>query len=142
MVLVSVIKLGMYDQDDTCTTYFQACLRNRQAQNYCNRLMESNRDILTAELAIEQQVTSFYKSLLGTTTSKLPVVHTKVIKNGYVINKKQQKKLVKPITLGDVQIALMGIIDKKALGYDGLDEFFFKKAWCMIGYNIIECFTT
>ncbi|XP_019265921.1 PREDICTED: uncharacterized protein LOC109243445 [Nicotiana attenuata] len=99
--------------------YFFASLRNRQAQNRITSLIDSKGDIIQQPEDIAAEVTSFYKTLLGSAAAQLPVIDLKVMKRGNVLNRHQQLQLVSQVTQDEVFHALMSIDDHKAPGYDG-----------------------
>lgn len=54
------------------------------------------------------------------------------------INREQQLKLTAPVTRKKVEFALQGINNLKAPGRDGINAVFFKKAWPVMGDEIVN----
>ncbi|XP_019233129.1 PREDICTED: uncharacterized protein LOC109213752 [Nicotiana attenuata] len=107
------LKLG-----DSNTSYFHVCVKNRQAMKHIGRLMDSAGQILQSNSEVEEEILSFYKKLLGTAASQLPVVDPEIMQSGYTFNRQQQLQLIQPITKEEVKKALHGIDDSKAPGCD------------------------
>ncbi|KAK6791905.1 hypothetical protein RDI58_010986 [Solanum bulbocastanum] len=97
-----------------------------------------NNDYLAqTQEAIELEVNTFYKDLLGKAAQNIPSVSTTVMKNENTLNREQQIQLATKVTREEVKIALQGINYMKAPGYDGFNTHFLKRAWPVVGEDII-----
>ncbi|XP_019253580.1 PREDICTED: uncharacterized protein LOC109232306 [Nicotiana attenuata] len=67
---------------DSNTAYFHACVKNRQARNHIGRLMDNTGKLLQSEKEVEEEILNFYKKLLGTTASTLPIVDQMLCRMG------------------------------------------------------------
>ncbi|GFP98893.1 line-1 retrotransposable element orf2 protein, partial [Phtheirospermum japonicum] len=74
----------------------------------------------------------FYKSLLGTTTSYIPI-DPHVIGSGPTITPEQSESLVNNVSDDEIKAALFSIGEEKSPGPDGYTSSFFKKAWKTVG---------
>jgi len=129
---VQWLKLG-----DANTTYFFANMKNRVAQNTITCLMTSEGIKAQTQEALELEVNTFYKDLLGKAAQNIPSVSTTVMKNGNTLNREQQIQLATKVTMEEMIIALQGINYMKAPGYDGFNVHSFKRAWPVVGEDII-----
>ncbi|XP_019234784.1 PREDICTED: uncharacterized protein LOC109215219 [Nicotiana attenuata] len=114
-------------EGDTNSAYFFATMKGRKMQNQITKLMDNKGCVLTKPKCIEEEITGFYKQLLGTAAQSIPAIHPGWIKNGPVLSREQQMQLVRPFTKEEVLQALKGIADMKAPGGDGFNSYFFKK---------------
>lgn len=121
---------------DSNSSYFHACLKNRQAQNTIRKLVNAAGDLLQTPAEVESEIIEFYKDLLGKSAATLPAVNTQIMKEGY--NKQQQLALIKPVSCDEVKLAISSINDTKAPGSDGFKVVFYKRAWNIIGEDIIQ----
>lgn len=84
------IKIKWLKLGDLNTSYFYACVTNRQAKNHISRLIDNAGEILQSANDVEEEILNFYKKLLGTTTSQLPVVIPKIMQKGYTLSRQQK----------------------------------------------------
>nr|XP_016441106.1 PREDICTED: uncharacterized protein LOC107766773 [Nicotiana tabacum] len=75
---------------DSNTAYFHVYVKNRQARNHIGRLMDNTGKLLQSAKEVEEEILIFYKRLLGTTASTLPIVDPDVMQNGHTLNRQQQ----------------------------------------------------
>ncbi|XP_019239018.1 PREDICTED: uncharacterized protein LOC109219060 [Nicotiana attenuata] len=101
---------------DTNSASFFASMKGRKAQNQITKLTNSNGEILTEARRIEEEVTDFYKSLMGTAKENIPAIHPGWMRNGPLLNRNQQLQLIAPYTREEILEALKDIDDMKALG--------------------------
>lgn len=80
----------------------------------------------------------FYKELLGSSIDVMLAIQSGIMKEGKVLDRSQQLKLIEHVIVEEVHNALKGINDLKAPGCDGLNSMFFKKSWGITGQEITK----
>lgn len=86
-------------------------MKSRINQNHIKRLVDENGSILKTREEIEHKLIGFYKNLLRSCASELPVIHPEVMQNGPILNREQQLELITPITKLEIHDALHSISD-------------------------------
>ncbi|KAH0714847.1 hypothetical protein KY284_007752 [Solanum tuberosum] len=120
-------------EGDSNTTYFHACMKNRQAQNHITRLTVATGTVIQDAKGIQEEILNFYRGLLGTAAKQLTPAQPHIMELGPVFNREQQFVLIAKVTTEDVNNALLTIQDNKAPGGDGFNALFYKKTWPIMG---------
>lgn len=77
---------------------------------------------------------------MGASASSLPMIDIPTMRAGNTLSYEERDLLCQPVTRAEIDVALKGINDNKALGIDGLNAFFFKKSWEIIKDDITLLF--
>ncbi|XP_019267319.1 PREDICTED: uncharacterized protein LOC109244651 [Nicotiana attenuata] len=121
---VQWLKLG-----DSNSGYFFAQMKHRNSTNGIQILTDDMGRQLVLDDEIEAEVLGYYRKLLGSKDDSIPAINPNVIKMGTTLSREQQMHLIRQVTKEEIGEALKEINDLKALGYDGFNAVFFKKAW-------------
>lgn len=100
-------------------------MKERKATNSINILYNSVGTKLTTTTEIKEETKSFYMNLIGSAAHSLTGIDVEVVRNGNQLT-------VEPVSNFEIDDALKGIDVNKALGLDGLNNMFFKKAWGVV----------
>nr|XP_016484542.1 PREDICTED: uncharacterized protein LOC107805076 [Nicotiana tabacum] len=111
-------------------------MKNRISHNKIRSLKTNDGEIIQSGSAIEKEIVEFYKGLLGSAADTIPTIQPAIMKEGNVLDRRQQLKLIEPVNAEKIQNALKGIDDQKDPGCDGFNSKFFKKTWSITGQDI------
>ncbi|KAH0701824.1 hypothetical protein KY285_016102 [Solanum tuberosum] len=88
--------------------------------------------------AIKKEVVEFYKALMGSSTTSLPVVDRNTMKKGPTITYEQGVALCEDVMDEEIWKALTSIGDDKAPGVDGYNTYFYKKTWSITKDDMLK----
>ncbi|XP_015158439.1 uncharacterized protein [Solanum tuberosum] len=126
--------------------YFTAVIKERTNKKIMRELTSLRGTKLNTPEAIKEEVVEFYKALMGSSTTSLPVVDRNTMKKGSTITYEQGVALCEDVMDEEIWKALTSIGDDKAPGVDGYNTYFYKKTWSITKDDmlmaIIEFFQT
>nr|XP_009799121.1 PREDICTED: uncharacterized protein LOC104245233 [Nicotiana sylvestris] len=123
---------------DHNTAFFFASMKNRVNQNKIRSLQNTAGEIIQSREAIEMEIVGFYKGLLRAAAHSILAIQPNIMKEGNVLDRKQQLKLIEYVTMEEIQLALKGIDELKAPRCDGFNSKFFKKTWGITWQEVSE----
>ncbi|XP_021773606.1 uncharacterized protein LOC110737576 [Chenopodium quinoa] len=116
--------------------YLFSVMKHRQRRNMIDTLYNDHDLLLNVPADIEEELTSFYKKLLGSKATSLPHVDLCTMRKGRQLSRGAQDILTSPVTVDEIDLALKGIDSSKAPGIDGLNSFFFKETWNIVKADV------
>ncbi|XP_056691836.1 uncharacterized protein [Spinacia oleracea] len=113
---------------DSNSKFFFSAMKERIARNSIDILYDDSLKKLSTTREIQEEVSSFYKKLIGTAASSLMGVDVGVVRNGKQLS----------ATDAEIDAAIKGIDINKAPGLDGFNSLFFLKAWEIVKADVYE----
>lgn len=98
---------------------------------------------MTESPDIHEEICDFYRSLLGTTSSRLEAIDLNIVRVGPKLSTIACARLVQQVTTEEIDQALATIDDSRAPGLDGFNSVFFKTSWRVIKQDVCslcKCF--
>ncbi|KAL0445014.1 UNVERIFIED_CONTAM: LINE-1 retrotransposable element O protein [Sesamum latifolium] len=94
--------------------------------------------LLTEQEDVTKEFVSYYKMLLGRSQHRASINLDHLLPFArYRLGVEEAQSLEEPVTKGEIERALFSMEDDKAPGPDGYSAIFFKKAWAMVGPEVI-----
>lgn len=135
-ILKQKSKIHWLQCGDGNNRFFHASLKSRSKSDILV-LQDAAGNKLVEGAAIEREITSLYKQLLGSAVETCTAVDLSIVGKGPVLSIQQRRKLVTPVTTAEILSTLNSIGDDKAPGLDGFSSKFFQKAWGVIGSELV-----
>ena len=112
-------------------------MANMHYRNNMIHSVEVGDDVFTDPSAIQQAVYCYYKNLFAAKPSPSFYLDNIPIKR---ISPSTADSMIVPFSLQEIYLSLMSCNDQKALGPDGFNFIFYKKAWYIIKEDILQLF--
>ncbi|XP_021843478.1 uncharacterized protein [Spinacia oleracea] len=125
---------------DSNSKFFFSAMKERIARNSIDILYDDSGKKLSTTQEIQEELSSFYKKLIGTAASSLMGVDAGVVRKGKQLSAADAEMLVVPVSDAEIDAAIKGIDINKAPGLDGFNSLFFLKAWEIVNYKYIDTY--
>lgn len=113
-------------------------MRERYDKNTIKVLMRDDGNIINKDILIEEEILGFYHGLMGTTVASLVAINPEVMRSGPQISVDEPNGLIFPVTEEEIKLDLYSIEIGKAPDLDGYNAQFYKKAWCIVGKDVVD----
>lgn len=120
------------------TRYFHSVVKERTSHNRIDFLKDNNGCLIVDKKQIASNIVDFYKGFLGSSANSLVGIDIQAVRDGTQLSCAQAFDLIRPVSSTEVEAALHAIDDDKSPGLDGFNSFFFKKAWHIVKFDILE----
>lgn len=125
----------LLQQGDRCSKFFHDLIKRTNRRNATQVLTKNDGLITTDGDEIATKFFQFYKNMLGRTVTRTS--RDQLGEGSFVISDLKQT-LVAAISTEEVRNALFDIEDEKSPGPDGYGSAFFKKAWDVVGCDLVD----
>ncbi|XP_056690241.1 uncharacterized protein [Spinacia oleracea] len=122
------VRIQWLQVGDSNSKFFFSAMKERIARNSIDILYDDSGKKLSTTQEIQEEVSSFYKKLIGTAASSLMGVDVGVVRKGKQLSAADAEMLVVPVSDAEIDAAIKGIDINKAPGLDGFNSLFFLKA--------------
>lgn len=130
-------KVRWLEEGDDNTRLFHKSIRMRRVQNRINTIQNERGEWVSKPEDVSEAFLQFYKSLLGSSGLTRPLEEI-IINQGKVVSEEQKVMLNLQFSSDELKQALFSIPDEKSPGIDSYTSLFFKKAWEIVGLDVIE----
>ncbi|XP_010694925.1 uncharacterized protein LOC104907663 [Beta vulgaris subsp. vulgaris] len=134
-ILQQKVSINWITLGDSNSKFFFTAVKVRNTRNKITMIHSTQGDLLTETTAIQNEITSFYRKLLGSSTYQLEVIDLRVVREGPRLKYEFCCLLMQVVTT-TVDLALASINDSKAPELDVFNAVFFKKTWHIIKHDI------
>lgn len=111
LLLKQKAKVEWLGMDDLNTKFFHAKMREKNAKQRIDSILNSQGVVVTEEKDIANAFLLYYEELLGTKDSNLREVDSSVIAAGPVLNDNQKECLLAPVSNEEVKEAVFSMLD-------------------------------
>lgn len=122
---------------DRCSKFFHGLIKRNNKRNSILALTKNDGMVTSNGEEIASEFVNYYLNLLGTTTPRNKL-NTERLHMGKVVDTDQKQALSAHISPAEGKAALDDIEDDKSPGPDGFGCLFFKKAWGVVGQEVID----
>lgn len=128
--------LNLGDQN---TEFFFRMVKSRQGRNKIVSIVKEDGSRVDNPTEIKDEIVRFFQNLLSSTPRPTPIdmdlldrVMTRKVSTSQCFD------LVKEVSDEEIKEVFFSLKDNKSPGLDGFNALFFKRAWCIVGQDVIK----
>lgn len=111
-------------------------LKQRRARNHISQLTLSNGEICSDTPTLIKEILEHFRRFFGTSNVRVDCIDSSVFEKK-ILSNEARKLLCREVTGQEIREALWSIKEDKCPGPDGFNSTFFKRAWNIVGPDII-----
>lgn len=111
-------------------------LKQRRARNHISQLTLSNGEICSDTPTLIKEILEHFRRFFGTSNVRVDCIDSSVFEKK-ILSNEARKLLCREVTGQEIREALWSIKEDKCPGPDGFKSTFFKRAWNIVGPDII-----